>query len=173
MEAYAPARQKVKGALKGRAKIGQIAPRKCSLCVGHGVERLEKACGCMAAWFQVNCPHCDAALQVRLAVGNTTVACAECDQHFVAQLQPAHLPAEAASAKRLRRKDPVPANRSRRPFLTRHTILEYMYSDLVLGILSSARSLSSRRQQWTHDARVYAYTRTRVSGQGTRQVDTK
>lgn len=76
----------------------------------------------MSGWFQVNCPLCDAALQVRLSVGNTTVACAECEEQFVAQLQRAHLPAEAASAKRPQRKDPLPAGRSHRASLTAYNI---------------------------------------------------
>ena len=58
-----------------------------------------------AAWFQVNCPACDAALQVRLSEGNTEVVCAQCDKEFVVQVPRAHL--AAATSQRLpQRKEP-------------------------------------------------------------------
>ena len=74
-----------------------------------------------AAWFQVYCPLCTAALQVRLGVGNTTVECALCEKEFVTQVQPAHLPEDAAEGKRPQRKV-LESGSSPRPMLTAYNI---------------------------------------------------
>ena len=79
----------------------------------------------VAAWFQVNCPACDAALQVRLFEGNSEVVCAQCDKNFVVQVQEAHLP--PTTAQRLpQRKEP---QQMRRPVINAYNI--FMKRELV------------------------------------------
>lgn len=54
-----------------------------------------------ASWFQVNCPACTAALQVRLPAGETAVACSEalmCHTVFTVKVLPAMLKAAEAAA---------------------------------------------------------------------------
>ena len=41
------------------------------------------------AWFQVCCPECDAALQVKLPVGITSVECSQCEVIFSVKIQAA------------------------------------------------------------------------------------
>ena len=53
-----------------------------------------------ASWFQVNCPACTAALQVRLAAGETSVACSEalsCHEVFTVKVLPTMLKAAEAA----------------------------------------------------------------------------
>ena len=53
-----------------------------------------------ASWFQVNCPACTAALQVRLTAGETSVACSEalsCHEVFTVKVLPAMLKAAEAA----------------------------------------------------------------------------
>ena len=84
----------------------------------------------MAAWFQVNCPHCTAALQVRLGVGNATVECARCEKDFVVQVQPAHLPSADAAARKRPQRKALQADSSPRPTLTAYKI--FMKSEMAM-----------------------------------------
>ena len=61
----------------------------------------------LMTWFQVTCPQCSGALQVRLPEGVTSVQCSQCKAVFAVQVQPvALMPGAAGSA--------PPAKRSRK-----------------------------------------------------------
>lgn len=49
-------------------------------------------------WFQVTCPSCAAALQVKLPEGVTSVQCSQCKAVFGVQVQPTALAAQSAPA---------------------------------------------------------------------------
>ena len=57
-------------------------------------------------WFQVTCPNCTAALQVRLPEGVTSVQCSQCKAVFAVQVQPIALntSGQAPLAKRSRKR---------------------------------------------------------------------
>ena len=57
-------------------------------------------------WFQVTCPSCAAALQVKLPEGVTSVQCSQCKAVFAVQVQPTALAAQAqpAAGKRSRKR---------------------------------------------------------------------
>lgn len=50
------------------------------------------------AWFQVMCPQCTAALQVKLPEGVTTVECSQCKSTFGVQVQATAMPSHASAA---------------------------------------------------------------------------
>ena len=71
----------------------------------------------MMTWFQVTCPKCTAALQVRLPEGVTSVQCSQCKAVFAVQVQPVALnsssgSAPAAKRSRKRKKDSTGASPS-------------------------------------------------------------
>jgi LSD1 subclass zinc finger protein len=57
-------------------------------------------------WFQVTCPNCTAALQVRLPEGVTSVQCSQCKAVFAVQVQPIALSSsgQAPPTKRSRKR---------------------------------------------------------------------
>ena len=57
-------------------------------------------------WFQVTCPSCAAALQVKLPEGVTSVQCSQCKAVFGVQVQPTALAAQSvpAAGKRSRKR---------------------------------------------------------------------
>jgi len=57
-------------------------------------------------WFQVTCPNCTAALQVRLPEGVTSVQCSQCKAVFAVQVQPIALSTASSQplAKRSRKR---------------------------------------------------------------------
>ena len=57
-------------------------------------------------WFQVTCPSCTAALQVRLPEGVTSVQCSQCKAIFAVQVQPIalNMSGSAPVAKRSRKR---------------------------------------------------------------------
>ena len=57
-------------------------------------------------WFQVTCPSCAAALQVKLPEGVTSVQCSQCKAVFGVQVQPTALSAQSvpAAGKRSRKR---------------------------------------------------------------------
>ena len=52
----------------------------------------------LMTWFQVTCPKCTGALQVRLPEGVTSVQCSQCKAVFAVQVQPVALSSTAGSA---------------------------------------------------------------------------
>ena len=71
----------------------------------------------MMTWFQVTCPKCTGALQVRLPEGVTSVQCSQCKAVFAVQVQPVALnsssgSAPAAKRSRKRKKDSTGASPS-------------------------------------------------------------
>jgi LSD1 subclass zinc finger protein len=65
-------------------------------------------------WFQVTCPNCTAALQVRLPEGVTTVQCSQCKAVFAVQVQPVALNTSSTQAptKRSRKRKSSTADKS-------------------------------------------------------------
>ena len=57
-------------------------------------------------WFQVTCPSCAAALQVKLPEGVTSVQCSQCKAVFGVQVQPTALASQSvpAAGKRSRKR---------------------------------------------------------------------
>ena len=55
-------------------------------------------------WFQVTCPSCTVALQVRLPEGVTSVQCSQCKAVFAVQVQPIALSAASMPAPKRSRK---------------------------------------------------------------------
>ena len=57
-------------------------------------------------WFQVTCPNCTSALQVKLPEGVTSVQCSQCKAVFAVQVQPVALtpPGSVPAVKRSRKR---------------------------------------------------------------------
>ena len=66
----------------------------------------------MMQWFQVTCPNCTGALQVRLPEGVTAVQCSQCKAVFAVQVQPIALSTSAQQPpmKRSRKRKSVDKN---------------------------------------------------------------
>ena len=54
-------------------------------------------------WFQVTCPKCTGALQVRLPEGVTSVQCSQCKAVFAVQVQPVALAPPGGAAPPVKR----------------------------------------------------------------------
>ena len=90
-------------------------PVPTSLQVSFGVLSKRRELRSMAGlmqWFQVTCPNCTAALQVRLPEGVTSVQCSQCKAVFAVQVQPIALSTSSSqpAVKRSRKRKSIDKN---------------------------------------------------------------